>query len=457
MDWSESSYEVTSGHHVLKWEFAKDGYVDGGQDCAWLDFVIMPVINGLEPATMMLDQTEINFELDPGETASSSLNISNNGEADLIYEIMVNYPLMREYGGPDNFGYFWFDSNSASGPEYNWIDIEAEGTLLSFTDNDTGTDLMPIGFTFEYYGEEYDEFLVNPNGWIGFGDDNDEWLNTHLPNPSAPTTAILGFWDDLRPWNGSQGGGNVYYHSNDERLVVWYDNVEHYGGDNVGVFDFEIIIYPEGNILVQYRNMVGNLEAATVGFQNENGTDGLQIVYNDSYITNELAIEIKYIDTWLDLDQMSGCIEAGNTDQITLSVNTGDMESGTYNCDLIITSNDPENLTQTVPVELVITGTEGEDNLIPSVTELKGNYPNPFNPETNINFNTSQESNVKITVFNIKGQKVTTLVDEIMPAGVHSISWNGKDENDRSVTSGVYFYTMEAGKYHTTKKMMLLK
>ncbi len=457
VDWSEASYEVPSGHHVLKWEFAKDGYVDDGQDCAWLDFVVMPVINGLDPAALVLDQTAVNFELDPGQTASSILEISNYGEADLFYDIMISYPMMRDYGGPDSYGYFWFDSNNPDGPEYDWVDIYTEGTILSFTDNDTGCEPLPIGFTFEFYGVEYDEFIVNPNGWIGFGNDNDEWLNAHLPSPSAPAPAICGFWDDLRPWDGANGAGNVYYHSNEERLVVWFDNVEHYGGDNVGLYDFEMIIYPDGNILLQYRNMVGNVDAATVGMQNENGSIGLEIVYNEEYITNELAIEMRYIDTWLTLDQMSGCISSGITDQIALSVDTADMEPGTYNCDLVITSNDPEHLSETLPVILIITDTEGEDNLIPAVTKLVGNYPNPFNPETSVKFNTAEDSNVKITIFNIKGQKVTTLVNEVMPAGIHSVSWNGNDDNGRSVTSGVYFYTMETGKYHTTKKMMLLK
>ena len=457
VDWSEEVFEIPSGHHVLKWEFAKDGYVDGGQDCAWLDFVIMPVITGLEPAALVMDQMMFNFELDQGDEASSSLGLSNEGEADLFYEIMVNYPNFRDFGGPDEFGYFWFDSNTPNGPEYDWIDISADGTLMTFPDNDTGCDALPIGFTFEFYGEEYDEFIINPNGWIGFGDDNTEWLNTGLPNPSAPAPAVLGFWDDLRPWDGSNGGGNVYYHGNEERLVVWFDNVEHYSGDNVGIYDFEIIIYPDGIIKFQYQSMVGNLDAATVGIQNENGSTGLEIVYNDDYITNDLAIEIKYIDTWLSVDQLSGCIHAGNTHQITLSVETAEMEPGTYNCDLVIMSNDPEHLTENIPVELVVTSTEGEDTIIPAVTKLVGNYPNPFNPETSINFHTSQEGNVAINIFNIKGQKVTTLVNEIMPAGVHSISWNGKDENDRSVTSGIYFYTMQSGKYHSTKKMMLLK
>jgi hypothetical protein len=90
-------------------------------------------------------------------------------------------------------------------------------------------------------------------------------------------------------------------------------------------------------------------------------------------------------------------------------------------------------------------------------TELKENYPNPFNPNTIIKYAVKQTSSVTITVFNLKGQKVKTLIDEVVPLGDHAVSWNGKDDNDRDISSGVYFYKMNAGKYTSTKKMILLK
>ncbi len=64
---------------------------------------------------------------------------------------------------------------------------------------------------------------------------------------------------------------------------------------------------------------------------------------------------------------------------------------------------------------------------------------------------------VNLEVFNIKGQKVKTLVDKVLPAGQHSVVWNGKDENGKPVSNGVYFYKMKAGQYTSTKKMILLK
>lgn len=99
-----------------------------------------------------------------------------------------------------------------------------------------------------------------------------------------------------------------------------------------------------------------------------------------------------------------------------------------------------------------------DDNTIPVViTELKGNHPNPFNPETTIRYSVSANEPVNIEIYNVKGQLVKTLVNEIKSSGNHSAVWNGKDNNNNNVSSGVYFYKMKAGKFSSTKKMILMK
>jgi hypothetical protein len=88
---------------------------------------------------------------------------------------------------------------------------------------------------------------------------------------------------------------------------------------------------------------------------------------------------------------------------------------------------------------------------------LFNNYPNPFNPETTIKFETKAAENVTLEVFNIKGQRIATLVNDVLPAGTHQIVWNGKDSSNNSVSSGVYFYKLRSGRYTATKKMILMK
>jgi len=89
--------------------------------------------------------------------------------------------------------------------------------------------------------------------------------------------------------------------------------------------------------------------------------------------------------------------------------------------------------------------------------EVKGNFPNPFNPETVIKFNLPQASPVTLRVYNILGQVVNTLVDEPLNAGSHSVRWDGKNVQGRDVASGVYFYRISAGGYESIEKMTLLR
>ncbi len=105
-----------------------------------------------------------------------------------------------------------------------------------------------------------------------------------------------------------------------------------------------------------------------------------------------------------------------------------------------------------------VNGSDGDDPVVPVVaTELKNNFPNPFNPETTIAYSVKEASPVNIEIYNVKGQLVKTLVNEVQEAGNHSIVWKGTDNNGRSVSSGIYYYKMTAGKFSSTKKMIMMK
>ena len=94
---------------------------------------------------------------------------------------------------------------------------------------------------------------------------------------------------------------------------------------------------------------------------------------------------------------------------------------------------------------------------LPTQTIVYTNYPNPFNPTTTISYDIASESNVRIDIYNIRGQKVKTLVDEHHIAGRYKADWHGNDDNNRNVASGVYFYRMSTSDYSSTKRMLLLK
>lgn len=98
------------------------------------------------------------------------------------------------------------------------------------------------------------------------------------------------------------------------------------------------------------------------------------------------------------------------------------------------------------------------DELLPElITELKNNYPNPFNPETTIIFAIEAETDATISIYNIRGQLVKTLHNGSIKAGEHRLIWNGKDNNGREVGSGVYLYRLKTENYDKVKKMLLVK
>jgi len=100
----------------------------------------------------------------------------------------------------------------------------------------------------------------------------------------------------------------------------------------------------------------------------------------------------------------------------------------------------------------------GADELPIPLAYSLGNYPNPFNPTTNIKFDLPDAGKVKLTIYNIKGQKVKQLVHDRIEAGSHKVVWNGTNTNNKQVSSGVYFYRLEvAGKKILTNKMLMLK
>jgi hypothetical protein len=122
-----------------------------------------------------------------------------------------------------------------------------------------------------------------------------------------------------------------------------------------------------------------------------------------------------------------------------------------------VLSNDPRVASVSVerwgpsPRQVIITSAPGRaDN--PAQFTLDSNFPNPFNPATTIRFTIPTRTHVMLRVYDLLGRRVATLVDETLAAGVHSAVWNAHD-----VSSGIYIYRFEAGRFHAAKTMVVLK
>jgi hypothetical protein len=104
--------------------------------------------------------------------------------------------------------------------------------------------------------------------------------------------------------------------------------------------------------------------------------------------------------------------------------------------------------------------TDADDNQssgMPGTFVLNQNHPNPFNPQTTIDFNLPRSSLMSIDVYNILGENICTLISRRLTPGPHSVVWDGRDANGAEVPSGVYFYRLQTEEFSQTRKMLLLK
>jgi Peptidase family C25/Propeptide_C25 len=248
-------------------------------------------------------------------------------------------------------------------------------------------------------------------------------LNISYPNNStimsyANTDSIV--WHDIA---GMESVKIEITSNNGETWSILEDNVQ-----NTGIYYFTVP-GPPSNF---YRFRLSNEE-----FNVENISEIFKIV--DSPID------------WLTTNIYQGSIPAGENEEIDFSISTADLEFGIYQANILIETELGQLLF--IPVSL------GYYEDIPPVSKVKlyQNHPNPFNPFTKIEYNLTTESKVKLSVFNVRGQLVKTIVNDIKPAGLNYEYWDGTDKFERPVSSGIYYYLLKAGSKTKAKKMILVK
>jgi 5'-nucleotidase/UDP-sugar diphosphatase len=117
-----------------------------------------------------------------------------------------------------------------------------------------------------------------------------------------------------------------------------------------------------------------------------------------------------------------------------------------------------DKLIENIPKPLLAEEKEFEaEKVLPESFQLFQNYPNPFNPQTEIAYSLPEDSYIKLTVYNLLGQKVKALVDEFQVAGARKVIWDGRNEGGERVASGIYFYKLESKNFTQTRKMILTK
>ena len=205
------------------------------------------------------------------------------------------------------------------------------------------------------------------------------------------------------------------------------------------LFSTEIIAQGTGSLRLHAGDNI-----ITFGLANESGTvvKSIKIISNTEKFPNWLRVE----ESLIPVDFMSGALE------LSLQINVDQGHEG-----------------EVVSLPLILIGDNGHRWYVePFATievrkitknELLPNFPNPFNPETTINYrlagNTDQET--KLVIYNAIGQEIRTLVQKFQPAGEYVVHWDGTDNLGQKVSSGIYMYHLTSGDFSQTRRMMLLK
>jgi hypothetical protein len=259
-------------------------------------------------------------------------------------------------GGPDAGGYRWIDSDEPGGPTFNWFEISGIGTQITTWTNGTGDDgsaNVTLPFNFSYYGTNYSQLKICTNGWVSFdvASTNSAYTNTAIPAVAEPNNALLPFWDDLDV--RTSGGIFYYYDAPNSRFVVQYNNVPHFSSG--GPYTFQVFLYNTGKIVYQYLNMVTLLNSATIGNENQTGSTGLQMVFNNTYVHNNLAIKIEKGIEWVDETPALGTILPSSNQNVNVTFNSTGLSVGSYSGNINVNSNDPATPVKNVFVKLNVT------------------------------------------------------------------------------------------------------
>lgn len=387
-----------------------------------------------------------------------NFSLGNSDDEIIIYDQYGSEVDRVEYDGGINFPdptgksmelvYYGFDNSDGD----NWL----ESTNMMYS-GDYGTPgagnstLIPdMGIPF------LDEF---PNAYINFE-------NTLIYDTSQITMLIENDgYGDLVITNISTGDTNSGYTVSVNSLIIHPQEDEglviYFSPDTAGFYNSELEFTTNDTSYATFSIDIQGLGLSPVReiFLSTDSIDFGEVGIGDSAVSTLLIYNMG--NTGLEIDEIStdapfyidisdGSVEAAQ--QLDVEVRFVPQLIGVYPDTLIIISNDSDE--EEVMVELFGTAVElaVDDRFIPTKFSLSQNYPNPFNPVTTILYQLPKSEFVNISIYNVVGQLVETLVNGHKDTGFHSVIWNAND-----IGSGLYFYRIEAGEYTETKKCIILK
>ncbi|MBK7141500.1 MAG: T9SS type A sorting domain-containing protein [bacterium] len=325
------------------------------------------------------------------------------------------------------------------GASYNQIGgaNAGEGNIIS--GNGYATNLVSIGRGVHLYGDGTAHNVISGN-LIGLAGDS---LSV-TPNLGNGVGLYFGARDNVIGGTTESAGnliaGNrshgIYLQSGDTRRnLIRFNRIM--GNDSLGIAIRQLAQDEiEPPLLVSY--VAGEVTGMALPF----ATVDIYLAEDDASGAGEGSV-------WL----ASGAADANGEFAIAIDAQPADALVTAICTDL---SGNSSAFSSNLSLDL-ITDVGEPEQLRPVRFALAQNYPNPFNPSTSITFTLPFPSRVRLSVYNILGEKVTDLLVATLPAGEHSRIWDGADQAGSPVASGVYWYRLEAGSFTATRKMLLLK
>lgn len=400
--------------------------------------------------------------IDHGGSGESSLldaatAINNNGRTYLSLLIPMNYDPVQIISStlpPGVPGEAYSQQLQASGGEepYYWSiqldyeelenndpfpDIHTE--QLTPSNNDDGYALKTLDFDFPFYGETYRDLVILTDGSILF-----EGGFQFLRSVAAlrAMKAISVYASDLMIYPADNDG--MWYEGNSESATFHW-RTSKWNQQDVYV-DVAVTLTPTGSIEFFYGSGISLgtdwVSGVSLGDEENFTLTASSSMYN---IPDDYALLLTPPEHPYGMSVSKAGLFKGVVPNV----------SGSWNVNLKVVDN--IGITAYGKVPFSVTALDAEETVLASGFRLMQNYPNPFNASTTIDFSIPDQSLVSLEVFNIRGQKVKTLVQNDLAAGSHAISWNGTNEAGASVASGVYYYRLSIPGEEQTAKMLLIK
>jgi hypothetical protein len=363
---------------------------------------------------------------------------------------------------------YWFKhkySNNAS-----FSNSKSAGTAVPLVDYEiplnAGWNIIGSPFSFPVE-VQYDTREISGNGLYLFGDGSrDGWIDTT---------------NSMSPWAGyaihAKTGGQII------TLNPFPANNEQEAAGRIAENGWSIHLHVDGEYFFDHSNVIGRQDDAT---DYEDGYDVPSLPNLDHFIKLSMDLNsnsnFNYSSDIRSIDEFNGVWNLrlngkGHLNPVTVSADVNSsLPEGlvvqvvdipnriVYDKFLVNGISINDKLTEGYDMKLVAGDQQYVEETvlkilseIPEEFSLSQNYPNPFNPLTKIDFSLPKTGRVVITIYNLLGQEVTTLINERLDYGYHTVTWQGMDRMGRPVGSGVYFSELKAAGNRKTRKMILLK